>query len=142
MLLKRNQSKIWTLQQKSVQLEMKGPTKTGNPDQFILSGDPKSKGATTLQIVLDSGAVRTIVPPNAIPGMTMRKMASGGSFIVSNEWMIPNQGEVEMEGRGTLNQNPMRIQSQMADVTKPVTAANEMIDANNMIILHETDVNV
>ena len=45
---------------------------------------------------------------------------------------------MKIEGTGTLNNNPMRMQSQVAEVTKPLAAANEMVDAGNMVILHKT----
>ena len=81
--------------------------------------------------MLDSGAVKTIVPPDAIPGMKVSKMNSGGSFRVANGQVIPNHGIVKIEGRGSINNNPMKMNSQVADVTKPLAAANEMVEADN-----------
>ena len=36
------------------------------------------------------------------------------------------------------NGNPMKIQSQVAKVTKPLAAATEAVDSGNMVILHKT----
>ena len=88
--------------------------------------------------MLDSGAVKTIVPPEAIPGMKVNKKSAGGSFRVANGEIIPNQGQVRIEGRGTLNDNPMRMNSQVASVTKPLAAANEMVESGNLVVLHKT----
>ena len=57
---------------------------------------------------------------------------------MANGEIIPNQGQVRIEGRGTLNDNPMRMNSQVASVTKPLAAANEMVEAGNLVVLHKT----
>ena len=98
----------------------------------------KINGGHRLRFVFDSGAVKTIVPLEAIPGMKVQRKTSGGAFRVANGTVIPNQGQVKIEGGGTMNNNPMRMKSQVADVTKPLAAANEMVDSGNMVILHKT----
>ena len=91
-----------------------------------------------MKFVLDSGAVRTIVPPDAIPGMKVNKSSGGGAFRVASGQVIPNLGTVKIEGQGAINQHRMRMKSQVAEVTKPLAAANEMVESGNMIVLHRT----
>ena len=49
----------------------------------------KIQGGHRLKFVLDSGAVKTIVPKDAIPGMKLDK-SKGGSFRVADGTVIPN----------------------------------------------------
>ena len=88
-------------------------------------------------MIMDSGAVETIVPPGAIPGMTMKHIRNTGkTFRVANGQEIPNQGETKIEGQ-SVEAQAMRITAQVAAITKPLAAANEMVDADNLIILHK-----
>ena len=86
---------------------------------------------------MDSGAAKTIVPRNAIPGMKMRN-STGGSFRMANGNVIPNLGEAEVKGLGVVNIHPTQFSTQLADVTKPLAAATEAVDSGRTIILHRT----
>jgi hypothetical protein len=86
---------------------------------------------------MDSGAVKTIVPLGAIPGMVVKQTRNTGkTFRVANGQEIPNQGETKIEGQSVESQ-AMRITAQVAAITKPLAAANEMVDADNLIVLHK-----
>ena len=87
---------------------------------------------------MDSGAAKTIVPRDAIPGMKMRN-STGGSFRMANGNVIPNLGEAEIKGLGAVNSHPTQFSAQVADVTKPLAAATEAVDGGRTIILHRTE---
>ena len=86
---------------------------------------------------MDSGAVKTILPRDAIPGMRIKKK-SGGKFRVANGTLINNLGETKIKGTGTVSGSQVEITSQVADVTKPLASATEMADQGNLVVLHKT----
>ena len=58
---------------------------------------------------------------------------------MANAQEIPNQGETKVEGQ-SIEAQAMRITAQVAAITKPLAAANEMVDADNLIVLHKEEV--
>ena len=88
-------------------------------------------------MVMESGAVKAIVPPGAIPGMSIKHTRhTGKTFRVANGNEIPNQGETKIKGRSVEGQ-AMAITAQVAAITKPLAAANEMVDADNLVVMHK-----
>ena len=86
---------------------------------------------------MDSGAVKTVVRPGAIRGMTMKHIRNTGkTFRVANGQEIINQEETKIDGQSVDGQ-AMRITARAAAITKPLAAANEMVDADNLIVLHK-----
>ena len=57
---------------------------------------------------------------------------------MANGNIIPNLGESDIKGLGALNSHPQKFVTQVADVTKPLAAASEAVDAGRTIILHRT----
>ena len=57
---------------------------------------------------------------------------------MANGHLIPNLGETELRGSGAINSHPMKLRTQVAEVTKPLAAAAEYVDAGKTIILHRT----
>ncbi len=97
----------------------------------------KIQGGHRLTLVMDSGAVKTIMPPGAIPGMSIKHTRnSGKTFRVANGQEVPNLGETKLMGKSTEGQT-MQITAQVAGITKPLAAANEMVDADNLVIMHK-----
>ena len=84
----------------------------------------KKSGGQRLKFVLDSGAVKTIIPKDAVPGMRLDK-SKGGSFRVASGNVIPNLGSTRLDGTGTLNGSPMKISTQVAEITKPLASVDE-----------------
>ena len=59
----------------------------------------KIQGGHKLTLVMDSGAVKTIVPQSTIPGMTVKKTEhSGKYFRAANGGKIPNKGATTIKG--------------------------------------------
>ena len=97
----------------------------------------KTEKGQRIQFVLDSGSVRTIVPPEAVKGMQLQKgRGIGGGFRVANGETIPNLGEVKLEGIG--EKGNAKMTAQVAAVTKPLASAYEMTENGNLVILHRT----
>ena len=97
----------------------------------------KIQGGHKLVLVMDSGAVKTIAPPDAIPGMSIKHTRNSGKmFRVANGQEIPNLGETKIMGKSEEGQ-AMQITAQVAEITKPLAAANEMVDADNFVIMHK-----
>ena len=97
----------------------------------------KIQGGYKLTMVMDSGAIKTIMPPEAIPGMVIKRTRNTGkTFRVANGQEIPNEGEAKIIGK-SINGQAMEITAQVAAITKPPAAANEMVDAGNWVILHD-----
>ena len=96
----------------------------------------KTENGQKMEFILDSGSVRTIIPPEGAKGQEIKKGRNGGGFRVANGEMIPNLGEVRLEGVGS-NGN-VRMTAQVAAVTKPLASAFEMIENGNIVILHRT----
>ena len=96
----------------------------------------KTKEGQTIQFVLDSGSVRTIVPPEATTGMTLKKKGNGGGFRVANGDTIPNLGEAKLQGIGSMG--GVSMTAQVAAITKPLASAYEMTESGNLVILHRT----
>ena len=97
----------------------------------------KIPGGYRITFLQDSGAVRTIATKDMIPGMNVyRTKNTGSSFRVANGNFIPNLGEVKLDGKST-NGNGMCIKAQVADVTRPLAATAEVVDAGNIVINHK-----
>ena len=95
------------------------------------------KNGHRVTYLLDSGAGKTIGPTNLVPGMTVYKTKhSGSTFRVANGNTIPNLGEAKLEGKAS-NGNPIKIKTQIADVTKPFASTSEMVDAGNLVVIHK-----
>jgi hypothetical protein len=63
---------------------------------------------------------------------------TGRNFQTASGHLVPNQGEAEIKG-WTLNGGKINVTAQVADITRPLAAANEVVDANgNWIILNKT----
>ena len=90
-----------------------------------------------MKFVLDSGAVKTIVPKDAIPGMKLDK-TKGGSFRVANGDVIPNLGSITLKGSGTLGGSSLQIGIQVAEITKPFASVDEMVLSGMMVIMQRT----
>ncbi len=86
----------------------------------------------------DSGAVKTTVPKDAIPKMKVKKTKlTGRNFQTASGHLVPNQGEAQIKG-WTLNGGKINVTAQAADITRPLAAANEVVDANgNWVILNK-----
>ena len=80
----------------------------GNPSWRM-----KVSGGHRIRFVLDSSAVKTILPKGAVPGMEVRKAKSpGGAFRVGNGEVIPNLGEAKVIGNAAIRQSPMKMTAQ------------------------------
>ena len=97
----------------------------------------KIQGGHRIKFVLDSGAVKTIVPKDAIPGTKLDK-SKGGSFRVASGEILPNLGQTKLKGKGTLSGSPMEIGTQVAEITKPLASVDEMVNSGMMVIMHKT----
>jgi hypothetical protein len=97
----------------------------------------KIQGGHRLKFVLDSGAVKTIVPKDAIPGMKLDK-SKGGSFRAANGEVFPNLGSTKLKGTGTLGGSPLQIGTQVAEITKPLASVDEMVAGGMMVIMHRS----
>jgi hypothetical protein len=99
----------------------------------------KVSGGHRIRFVLDSGAVKTILPKGAIPGMEVKKgKTTGGAFRVANGEVIPNLGEAKISGHAVIGQSPMKMTAQVAAITKPLASVTEMVDSGNIVIMHKT----
>ena len=88
--------------------------------------------------MFDSGAIKTVIPPDAIPNMVIHKSKTPGRvFRMANGSEIPNLGRAKIQGKNPLNANPMRFSTSVADITKPLASVNEMVDSDNLIVLHD-----
>jgi hypothetical protein len=97
----------------------------------------KIKDGYRLTFVMDSGAVKTIIPPTALPNLDIKKTANTGkSFRVANGQEIPNLGQTTIIGNNPVSGSSMKFKSQVANIVKPLASANEMVDAGNLIIMH------
>jgi len=97
----------------------------------------KITGGHRLKFVLDSGAVKTILPKDALPGMKIDR-SKGGSFRVASGDVIPNIGSTKLIGTGALNGNPTKIITQVADITKPLASVDEMVNSGMLVIMHKS----
>lgn len=81
-----------------------------------------------ITFVMESGAIKTIGPPNSVPGMTIKKTKNTGkTFRVANGAQIPNHGETIVNGK-SVNGTKMKVIAQVAEITKPLASANELVD--------------
>ena len=96
----------------------------------------KTSSGQKIEFVLDSGSVRTIVPPEVAKGMTKKKSRCSGGFRVANGQTILNLGEVKLEGIG--EKGNVKMTAQVAAVTKPLASVFEMTESGNLVILHKT----
>ena len=87
--------------------------------------------------MLESGAGKTIGPTNLVPGMKLHKTRhSGSKFRVAKGNAVPNLGEVKL-GRKARNGNPIKIKTQIVEVTEPLAATSEMVDAGDLVVIHK-----
>ena len=104
-------------EKKKRELEAKKVGEKGNPATKAQPWRKKIQGGHRLEFVLESGAVRTIIPKDVVPGFKLDK-SKGGSFRVASGEVILNLGSTKLEGVGTLSGSPNKIGSQVADITK------------------------
>ena len=87
-------------------------------------------------MVMDSGAVKTIVPRRTIPGMKVEiTKDTGKNFRAANGGLIPNEGQTKIKGK--TRAGDLKLIAQVAETTKPLAAASEIVDAGNWIILNK-----
>ena len=99
----------------------------------------KVSGGHRIRFVLDSGAVNTILPKGAFPGMEVRKgKSAGGDFRVANSEVIPDVGEARVSGSAATRQSPMKMTAQLAEITKPLAPVTETVDSGRIVIMHNT----
>ena len=99
----------------------------------------KIQGGYELDLMLDSGAVTTIMPADTFPGHKPRETEAsrrGITYMVANGGEIKNKGEFTVRGVAA-NGTKMNIIAQASDVTKPLGAAREIVKAGNRIVLDE-----
>ena len=96
----------------------------------------KTAKGQIIQFVLDSGSVRTIVPPEAAKGMPIQKARLNGGFRVANDQTIPNLGEVKLECLG--DKGTVKMRARVAAVTEPLASASDMTESGHLVILHRT----
>ncbi len=95
------------------------------------------KGGYKIKMVMDSGACKTIVPPETIPGMKIKENSdTGRNFRAANGKLFPNYGEIKLEGK-SVGGGKLNINAQVADVTKPLAAGGEIVDGGSWIILNK-----
>ena len=97
----------------------------------------KTSNGQKIQFVVDSGSVRTIVPPEVAKGITIMIGRGNGGFRVANGHTIPYLGELKLEGLG--EKGNVKMTAQVAAVAKPLASASEMTDSGNLVILHKTE---
>ena len=97
------------------------------------------QGGYELDLMLDSGAVATIMPADTFPGHKPRETEAsrrGITYVVADGGEIKNKGELTIRGIAE-NGTRMNIIAQASDVTKPLGAAREIVKAGNRIVLDE-----
>ena len=52
--------------------------------------------------------------------------------------ILPNLGSTKLKGTGTLNGSPIHINTQVAEITKPLASVDEMVSGGMMVIMHRT----
>ena len=57
-----------------------------------------------------------------------------GNHIPRSQWK--HLGEVKLEGIASIG-NPIKMKTQVADVTQPLAATSEMVDAGNLVVIHK-----
>ena len=88
-----------------------------------------------IEFCFDSGAVKTILRPRDVDERKIKKTTdTGRNFRAANGGLIPNLGAVELKGKSINNAN-MKVVAQVAEVTKPLASAVEMVQAGNVVVL-------
>ena len=88
-----------------------------------------------IEFCIDAGAARTIVRPSDVKGRKIRTTESTGrNFRAANGNLIPNMGAVRLRGKAN-NDEKLAITAQVADVSKPLASAIEMVQSDNVIIM-------
>jgi len=92
------------------------------------------KGGYKIKMVRDSGACRTVVPPETVPGMIIKENSdTGRNFRAANGKLFPNYGQTELEGK-SVGGGRLNINAQVADVTKPLSTRGEIVDGGSWVI--------
>ena len=95
------------------------------------------KGGYKIKMVMDSGACKTIVPPNTLPNMKIvPNKDTGRNFRAANGKLFPHLGETKLQGKSQ-GGGKLNITAQVAKVTKPLAAGGEIVDAGSWIILNK-----
>ena len=97
----------------------------------------KASGGNRSRVVLDPGAVKTILPKRSIPGMEVKKgQTMGRAFRVANGEVIPDLAVAKVLGNAAIRHSPMKMNAQVAEITKPLAFVTEMVDSRNLAIMH------
>ena len=95
-------------------------------------------GGHRIRFVLDSSAVKTILPKGAVPGLEVKKgQSSGGAFRVANAEAILNLGEEKVSRHAVTGQSPTKMTAQVAAITKPLASVTEMVDSGSIVMMHK-----
>ena len=99
----------------------------------------KVEGGFEIDLAIDSGAVTTIAPAGAIPGVKPRETEAtrrGVTHAVANGGEIKKKGEITLRGIAD-NGTKTNVIAQASAVTKPLASAREILKGGNRIVMEE-----
>ena len=88
----------------------------------------------TVQVAMDSGAIKHVTPPNCLPGGVQVKSGDQRNFQAANGGTIKNYGTAEVTLQGE-NQRQANCVYHVADVTRTLHATGQMCD-QGLEVLH------
>ena len=101
----------------------------------VIGEEQNEKKMKRIDFCFDSGAAKTILRPKDVNSKNIvRTKDTGRNFRAANGGLIPNLGAVKVKGKA-LNQEKMAVVAQVADVTKPLASAMEIVQADNVVML-------
>ena len=89
-----------------------------------------------VSVIVDSGAIDSVIPDSVALGFQKRDTAAsrqGLKYRAANGTPIANEGEKTLQGYSNEGK-PLGITMQVAKVTKPLGSVRAMLEANNMVV--------
>ena len=99
--------------------------------------EENEKRTRRIEFCFDSGTVKTSLRPKDLDKKNLvATKDTGRNFRAANGGFIPDLGAVELNGK-SVNKSNMKVVAQVAEDTKPLATAVEMVQANNIVVLNK-----
>ena len=96
----------------------------------------KIDGWIQIEMTIDSGAVDTVIPPQAIPNIPLRETTASTEkryYLASNNRKIPIRGRKSIQGY-TDDGRPLKLEAEVSDVKRALGSVRRLCEKGNRVV--------